>query len=81
MREELFKALWERAKSTYPAGTSGHTNALLEQDFDEFLDQVVKICTIHNVVDMLPICSNCKKEMKLHGIAYECSCGVVKVVK
>lgn len=81
MKEQLEKALWERAKSTYPGGTSKHTNALLEEDFNDFIEQVVKLCTIHHVVDMLPTCSNCKKEMKLHGVAYECSCGIVKVVK
>lgn len=81
MREELFKALWEMTESAYKKGTSEYINVLTEKKYEQFLDQVVKICTIHNVVDMLPICSNCKKEMKLHGVAYECSCGVVKVVK
>jgi hypothetical protein len=50
MKEQLEKALWERVKSTYPSGTSKHTNALLEEDFNDFIEQVVKLCTIHHVV-------------------------------
>ena len=52
MKEQLEKALWERVKSAYPSGTSKHTNALLEEDFNDFIDKVVKLCTIHHVVDM-----------------------------
>ncbi len=37
MKEQLEKALWERVKSTYPSGTSKHTNALLEEDFNDFI--------------------------------------------
>jgi len=51
MKEQLEKALWERVKSTYPSGTSKHTNALLEEDFNGFIEDVVKLCTIHNVVE------------------------------
>lgn len=48
MKEQLEKALWERVKSTYPSGTSKHTNALLEEDFNDFIEWVVKLCTIHH---------------------------------
>jgi hypothetical protein len=54
MKEQLEKALWERVKSTYPSGTSKHTNALLEEDFNDFIEQVVKICTIPPVSVSLP---------------------------
>ena len=46
MKDKLKLALWNKVKSTYPSGTSKHTNALLEEDFDGFLDEVVKICAI-----------------------------------
>jgi len=46
MKDKLKIALWEKVKSTYPSGTSKHTNALLEEDFDSFLDEAVKICAI-----------------------------------
>lgn len=46
MKDKLKLALWDKVKSTYPSGTSKHTNALLEEDFDSFLDEVVKICAI-----------------------------------
>ena len=46
MKDKLKLALWNKVKSTYPSGTSKHTNALLEEDFDSFLDEVVKICAI-----------------------------------
>jgi len=49
-----------------------HDVTLLESDMKE----IVKICIeLHT-----PTCNNCKKEMKLHGIAFECNCGTVKVV-
>jgi hypothetical protein len=50
MKEQIKIALWNKVKSTYPSGTSKHTNALLEEDFDSFIDDVVKICTIPAVV-------------------------------
>lgn len=46
MKEQIKIALWNKVKSTYPIGTSKHTNALLEEDFENFIDEVVKICTI-----------------------------------
>lgn len=46
MKEQIKIALWNKVKSTYPSGTSKHTNALLEEDFESFIDEVVKICTI-----------------------------------
>lgn len=46
MKEQIKIALWNKVKSTYPIGTSKHTNALLEDDFDSFIEDVVKICTI-----------------------------------
>ncbi len=49
MKEQVKLALWNKAKSTYPSGTSKHTNALLEEDFGSFIDEVVKICAIPNV--------------------------------
>lgn len=49
MKEKLFIELWNIVKSTYPAGTSKHMSALLAEDFDSFLDEVVKICAIPNV--------------------------------
>lgn len=50
MKEQIKIALWKKVKSTYPSGTSKHTNALLEEDFDSFIEDVVKICTIPAVV-------------------------------
>ncbi len=50
MKEQIKIALWNKVKSTYPSGTSKHTNALLEEDFDSFIEDVVKICTIPAVV-------------------------------
>lgn len=51
MKEQIKLALWNKVKSTYPSGTSKHTNALLEDDFESFIDEVVKICAIPNVVE------------------------------
>jgi len=51
MKEQIKIALWNKVKSTYPSGTSKHTNALLEEDFDNFIEDVVKICTIPAVVE------------------------------
>lgn len=50
MKEQIKIALWNKVKSTYPSGTSKHTNALLEENFESFIDEVVKICTIPAVV-------------------------------
>ena len=50
MKEQIKIALWNKVKSTYPSGTSKHTNALLEEDFDSFIEDVAKICTIPAVV-------------------------------
>lgn len=49
MKEQIKLELWNKVKSTYPSGTSKHTNALLEDDFESFIDEVVKICVIPNV--------------------------------
>ena len=50
IKKQIKIALWNKVKSTYPIGTSKHTNALLEEDFESFIDEVVKICTIPAVV-------------------------------
>ena len=41
MKEQIKIALWSKVKSTYPSGTSKHTNALLEEDFDSFIDDAL----------------------------------------
>lgn len=43
MKEELFKIFWEEAKGTYPAGESGHINAILETDFEKVIDKIIKL--------------------------------------
>ena len=45
MKEEIFKLFWEMSKSTYPSGTSLHTNAIIEQDFETLIDKIVMIKT------------------------------------
>ena len=50
MKKQIKIALWNKVKTTYPSGTSKHTNALLEEDFDSFIEDVVKICTMPAVV-------------------------------
>ena len=50
IKDQIKIALWNKVKGTYPSGTSKHTNALLEEDFDSFIEDVVKICTIPAVV-------------------------------
>ena len=50
MKGQIKIALWNKVKTTYPSGTSKHTNALLEEDFDSFIEDVVKICTMPAVV-------------------------------
>jgi|Laugrespbdmm15dd_1035085.scaffolds.fasta_scaffold95816_1 hypothetical protein len=42
MKEQIFKILWNNIKSTYTSGTSKHTNAILEQDFDKIIDEILK---------------------------------------
>lgn len=61
MKEQIKIALWNKVKSTYPIGTSKHTNALLEEDFENFIDEVVKICTITAVVEQSEKCSGCEE--------------------
>lgn len=61
MKEQIKIALWNKVKSTYPSGTSKHTNALLEEDFESFVDEVVKICAIPAVVGQSGQCSGCKE--------------------
>ena len=80
MKEEIFKLFWEMSKSTYPSGTSKHTNAIIEQDFETLIDRIVLIKTKNDLSENAPECSNCHNKMKLHGIAYECKCGIVSVV-
>lgn len=46
MKEQIFKIIWSNVKSTYPLGTSKHTNAILEQDFDKVINEILK--TIQN---------------------------------
>lgn len=48
-KELLFLELWNRAKSTYPQGNSKHTNAILENDFDDLMGAVINICKINSV--------------------------------
>ena len=62
MKEQIKIALWNKVKSTYPSGTSKHTNALLEEDFDSFIEDVVKICSIPAVVGRSEqlVCPHCK---------------------
>lgn len=44
MREKIFIALWERVKQTYPPGSNSKLqNALLESDFESFIDEVMNI--------------------------------------
>ena len=68
MKEQIKIALWNKVKSTYPSGTSKHTNALLEEDFDSFIDEVVKICTIPAVVGRSEqlVCDKCGYPMFYH---------------
>jgi len=40
MKEKIKIAIWEKAKSTYPMGTSKHTNALLEDDFASVIVEI-----------------------------------------
>ena len=68
MKEQIKIALWNKVKSTYPSGTSKHTNALLEEDFDSFIDDVVKICTIPAVVGRSEqlVCVGCGRTEQQH---------------
>lgn len=56
------------SKSTYPSGTSNHTNAIIEHDFDKLIDKIVLIKTKNDLSVNAPECSNCHNKMKLHGI-------------
>lgn len=80
MKDEIFKLFWEMSKSTYPSGTSNHTNAIIEKDYEELIDKIVLIKAKNDLLENAPECSNCHNKMTLHGIAYECKCGIVSVV-
>ena len=80
MKEQIEKLFWELSKSTYPSGTSNHSNAILESDFNELIEKIVLVKTKTELSEIAPECSNCHNKMTLHGVAYECRCGVVKVV-
>lgn len=71
MKEQIKIALWNKVKSTYPSGTSKHTNALLEEDFESFIDEVVKICTIPAVVGQSEqlVCDNHRPDLE-HFMKY-----------
>ena len=43
MKEKILKLFWEMSKSTYPSGTSTHTNAILEQDYEALIEEIVNI--------------------------------------
>lgn len=43
IKEDIFKILWNNVKSTYPSSTSTHTNAILEQDFDLVISQILNV--------------------------------------
>lgn len=80
MKEQIEKLFWEFAKSTYPAGTSNHSNAILESDFNDLINKIVLLKTKENLIESAPECPNCHNTMGLYGIAYECRCGLVKTV-
>lgn len=80
MKEQIEKLFWELSKSTYPAGTSNHTNAILESDFNDLIEKIVLVKAKTELSEIAPECSNCHNKMALHGVAYECRCGIVKVV-
>lgn len=80
MKEEILKLFWEMSKSTYPAGNSNHTNAILERDFETLIEKIILVKSKKYLSENAPECSNCHNQMKLHGIAYECRCGIVSVV-
>jgi tRNA(Ile2) C34 agmatinyltransferase TiaS len=80
MKDEIFKLFWEMSKSAYPSGKSNHTNTIIEQDYEELIDKIVLIKTKNDLSENAPECSNCHNKMKLHGIAYDCKCGIVSVV-
>lgn len=50
MKEKLFIEFWNKAKTAYPSGTSKHTNAIFEDDFDSLIESIVKICNMHCVM-------------------------------
>ena len=79
MEKEIFKALWNKAETAYKKGTSESITVLTEDKFDEFIQDIVKICNIADVSGMLPTCTNCGKKMKIY--AYECKCGMTKLAE
>ena len=78
MGKKLFRIFWQNVKPTYPEGTSKHTNAILEQDFEkvwsEILNDYIKIELLNlleDLSDYIPCEVYTKKiiQIKEHGLS------------
>lgn len=53
MEKELFKIFWKNVKSTYPEGTSKHTNAILEEDFEKVWSEILDLISVRKTEEKL----------------------------
>ena len=53
MEKELFKIFWQNVKSTYPEGTSKHTNAILEEDFEKVWSEILDLISVRKTEEKL----------------------------
>lgn len=53
MEKELFKIFWQNVKSTYPEGTSKHTNAILEEDFEKVWAEILDLISVRKTEEKL----------------------------
>lgn len=54
MKEKIKLIIWNKVKGTYPMGTSKHTNAILEDDFEKLTDELFSLI-LSDVIDDLEV--------------------------
>lgn len=77
MKEKIKLIIWNKVKGTYPMGTSKHTNAVLEDDFDSLIEDISKstnrelLTLLEDLSDYIPCEVYTKKviEIKERGLS------------
>ena len=52
MKEKIKLIIWDKVKGTYPMGTSKHTNAILEDDFENLIDELFSLISNDIINDL-----------------------------
>lgn len=54
MKEKIKLIIWDKVKGTYPMGTSKHTNAILEDDFENLIDELFSLIS-NDIINYLEL--------------------------